>query len=873
MGDNQGTSASVDSMGDFRNATMVPEQSVPLRTRIPKSASLVRWAFSPAGKVILGASLAVILISAVTLVYFYLKYSRLIDDKLKAGVYSSTSMVFAAPQELGTGEQITTDEVVNILRLCGYSESKATRMGSYVLRDDSLEIYPGPDSYFKQEAAVIKFKGGRIAQIVSLRDNTERTKYTLEPELITNLFDRNREKRRVVHFEDIPKVLVNAVVSVEDKRFFQHAGFDPLRIAKAAYVDIREGYRAQGASTLSMQTARMFWLDQEKRWSRKAAETLITVQLEWKLSKEKIFEYYANQVDLGRRGSFAIRGFGEAALVYFGKDLGQLSLQEAAALAGFVQRPNYTNPFRWPERAQARRNVVLSLMRDNGYINDREYAVAAASPIVVNKGSMESTDAPYFIDLVNDDLQDNFQDHDFQARTYRIYTTIDMNLQRAASEAIVAGTKELDERLKKLKVTQEAQVALIVLDAHTAEVKALVGGRNYGQSQLNRALAKRQPGSSFKPFVYAAALSTSLSGNGEPITAVTSILDEPTTFWFQGKPYEPNNHHKQYFGTVTVRQALARSMNIPAVKLAEKVGYGSVAQLARKAGLTVGATPSLALGSYDATPLDIAGAYTIFSNQGVFVKPSWVKSIRDDSGEVIHDSKPTPKPALDPRIAYLATNLMEEVVRSGTGAGIRSRGFALPAAGKTGTSHDGWFAGFTDKLICVVWVGFDDNKELPLDGALSALPIWAEFMKRAHRYREYSGAQPFSAPEGIVSVEIDPETGELATAGCPSTRSEVFVAGSQPQETCSVHKTAATHVASWDMPAEAPTAALPSLPPVPGHAPSTVSAAPPVGAPPQRASKKSADRVETAAKSEEVPETGQPRKRKGFFGRIREMIK
>lgn len=858
--------------------------AVPIRTRIPKSASLVRFALHPYGKAILGVTLALVLLAGGSLLYYWIKYARLIDEKLKAGVYSSTSTVFAAPRVVAVGEQIPVEDVVTNLRLSGYSESKATRMGSYTRREDALEIYPGPDSYFKQEAAILKFRGEKISQIVSLRDNTERTQYTLEPELITNLFDRNREKRRVVHFDDIPKVLVNAVVSVEDKRFFQHSGFDPLRILKAAYVDLKEGYRAQGASTLSMQTARMFWLDQEKRWSRKAAETLITIQLEWKLSKEQIFEYYANQVDLGRRGSFAIRGFGEASLVYFGKDLSQLTLQDAAALAGFIQRPNYTNPFRWPERAQARRNVVLSLMRDNGYITDREYAVAAASPLVVNKSGMESTDAPYFVDLVNDDLQDRFQDHDFQAKTYKIYTTLDMNLQRAAVEAMRVGGKEIDERLKKQKVTQEAQIALIALDAKTGEVKALVGGRNYSLSQLNRVLAKRQPGSSFKPFVYATALSTGLWDHGEPITPATTMEDEPTTFWFGGKPYEPANHHKHYFGTVTVRQALAKSMNIPAVKLAEKVGYGSVAQTARKAGLNVAATPSIALGAYEVTPLEIAGAYTVFSNRGTYVKPTWVKTIRDDSGDVIHESTPVTRAALDPRIAYLMTNLMEEVLRTGTGAGVRAKGFGLPAAGKTGTSHDGWFAGFTSKLICVVWVGFDDNKELPLEGAFSALPVWAEFMKRAHKFREYSGAQPFAAPDGIVSVEIDPLSGELATSGCPSTYSEVFIAGSQPAESCPLHKGSATHVASWDVEESAPTSNSPSLPALPaipsGSTPSTVAAAPPVAAPPSRSSssskKQSNERLVKVnpppANGNQQGENGE-KKKKGFFGRIRELIR
>lgn len=825
-----------------------------IRTRIPDSATLVRFFVHPVGRIVAGVTLVALLAGAGVLMYYYMKYARLIDEKLSAGPFSNTSMVFAAPKLVAIGETQDVEDLIGALRRSGYSESKATRMGSYTRSADSLEIYPGPDSYFRQEAAVVRFKEGKIAQIVSLRDNTERTQYTLEPELITNLYDRNREKRRLVKFHDIPKVLVNAIVSVEDKRFFQHAGFDPLRIVKAVYVDLKEGYRAQGASTLSMQVARMFWLHQRKTYGRKAAETLITIQLEWRLTKEEIFEFYANQVDLGQRASFAIRGVGEAALVYFGKDLSQLTLPEAATLAGLIQSPSFRNPFRWPDRAVSRRNVVLSLMRDNGYISDREYAVAAASPLVLNKGGVESTDAPYFVDLVSDELTERFQDHDFQGHSYRIYTTLDMNLQRAAVEAVRAGGKELDDLLKRRKVTKEPQISLVALDAHTGEVKALTGGRNYGLSQLNRALAKRQPGSSFKPFVYAAALSTSLNDSGEPITPVTTVMDEPTTFWFNGKAYEPNNHHSHYSGNVTLRQALAKSMNIPAVKLAEKVGYGSVVQLARRAGMNmqIQATPSVALGAYEVTPLEIAGAYTVFSNNGVFVKPSWIRSIRNDVGDVIHESKAVQRAVLDPRIAYMMTNMMEEVLRSGTGAGVRARGFALPAAGKTGTSHDGWFAGFTSKLICIVWVGFDDNAEMPVDGAYSALPVWTEFMKRAHRFREYAGAQPFYAPAGIVSVEVDPLSGQLASSGCPNTRGEVFVAGSQPQEMCHLHRGGATHVASWD------TEEQPSAP-----APATPSA-------PRRVAqvKVPEHQVEAAP----VPAQAEP-KRKGFFGRIRDMLK
>jgi penicillin-binding protein 1B len=733
----------------------------------------------------------VVLIAGGVTIFYYNKYARLIEEKLSIGPFARTSKLYAAPELVRQGDAMTAEDVAAHLRQAGYSETQGSLVGWYNLRGGAIEIFPGPDSYFRQDPFLIRFADGKVSQILSLRDSTKRNQYQLEPLLLTNLFDRQRQKRRIVRYQDLPPVLVNAVVSVEDKRFFRHAGFDPLRILKAAYVDIRKGYHAEGASTLSMQLARGLWLTPEKTWRRKAAETLITLHLERTLTKEQIFEYYANNVDLGRRGSFQVLGFGEAAKAYFNRDVKKLTLPEAATLAGLIQRPSYTNPVRWPERARARRNIVLNLMRDNGYISEREAEMAAAEPVMVAPGTVDSNDAPYFVDLVNDWLQDELQEHDFQTSSYRVYTTIDPRLQRDATEAVRIGIKEADElidkRRKRLKQSDgpEPQVALVALDAETGEIRALVGGRNYGVSQLNRARAKWQPGSIFKPFVFAAALSTAIdpASTGEVLTPVTMIEDEPTSFEFDGKEYQPSNFGDKFYGQVTLRTALAKSLNIPTVKIAEMVGYSTVAEVARKAGLTnqVG-TPAVALGSYDATPIEMAGAYTVFTNRGEYVKPVSVRSIYDREGRPIFEAKPVRREVLDPRIAYLMVNMMEEVIRSGTGAGVRSRGFKLPAAGKTGTSRDGWFAGFTSKLICVVWVGFDDNTDLKLEGSKSALPIWTEFMKRAHQHRDYLGTKNFAPPEGVTVVD-----------GC-SGRPEAFLAGSEPVDLCGGQ----TQVASWE---------------------------------------------------------------------------
>jgi penicillin-binding protein 1B len=437
-------------------------------------------------------------------------------------------------------------------------------------------------------------------------------------------------------------------------------------------------------------------------------------------------------------------------------------------------------------------------------------------------------------------------------------------LQRAAAEAIREGMQSVDELIRKQKRFKgqpipEAQCALIALDPHTGEIKALAGGRNYGASQLNHILAKRQPGSIFKPFVYTAALNTAIEGGPHILTASTTVLDEPTTFWYDNKPYEPSNFEHKFYGTVTLRRALAKSMNVATVKVGEIVGFDAIVALAKKAGLNydIQPTPAVALGAYDVTPMEMAGAYTIFANQGVYVKPSFVSMVRAQNGKDIYNNKKEERTVLDPRVAYLMTNLMEEVMRTGTAAGVRSRGFTVPAAGKTGTSHDGWFAGYTSNLLCIVWVGFDDNRMLDLEGAHSALPIWTEFMKRALQYRAYRNAQPFEAPDGIVSVQIDPESGMLATPYCPTTISEVYISGSQPVTSCPLHGggQSATHVAGWEIPGNAPAV---DPPPHVGAPPPAFAARQPLpgpgGAPPPP--------IDTAQKAEK------PKEKKGLFRRL-----
>jgi penicillin-binding protein 1B len=794
---------------------------LPVRIRVPGTAGSIRKAApgspSPLIRFILFGALVVAVIGVVVVSAYYMKYARLTDEKLAQGPFPNSSLLYAAPRVVGVGDPGTPLQFAAKLREAGYIEDGRTNPGGwYHLRPDALEVFPGARSYPGSDPGVLRFADSRISSIISLSDNTERTQYTLAPQLLSSLYDKNREKRRLVKYDDIPPVLVQAVISIEDKRFFQHSGFDPIRIIKAVFIDLREHRNAQGASTLTQQLARNLWLDARKTWTRKFDELLITIHLERKLTKQKIFEYYANQVDLGRRGSFAIRGFGEASQAYFGKDIRQLTLPEAATLAGLIQEPSFRNPVRWPERARNRRNVVLARMLENGYITQSQYDAAVQTPMVTAKQGIESADAPYFVDLVNERLADQFQDRDFQESGSKIYTTLDLDLQRDAAEAVAAGMHQVDaiiaKRHKGSAPLEEPQVALICLDPHTGEVKALIGGRNYGMSQLDHVLSKRPSGSAIKPFVYAAALNTGLPDHPDSITQSTVFHDAPETFAFGGKDYEPTDYHKgEWLGDVTMRTAFAKSLNVPAVEVAQAAGYNNVADLAHNAGLEdIRATPAMALGAYDVTPLELAGAYTLFANRGVMVQPRMIERIVDKSDSWA--SQPETKKILDPRIDFLMVSLMQEVLRSGTGAGVRSRGFALPAAGKTGTSHDAWFAGFTTKLLCIVWVGLDDYQDLKIDGPKAALPIWTDFMKRAHKHRQYRDVTDFDVPDGVVSAQVDPDTGELATSACPKVATNYYLLGTQPVQFCQLHQGGSTEIAGWDTTSPQTQASLPNVP-------------------------------------------------------------
>ena len=765
---------------------------MPIRIRIPRKF----WTGAFA-RVLLITLLALFVVGAAGLTYLWVHFSHFIDERLSGDIFERASHVYAAPLLVSVGDQRTRADVVVQVRSFGYRDPREepSQFGAYRLVGEGVELRPGPASRVGPDQAVqIHFAEGKVTRIQSLRTGGSRQQCWLDPEHVTNLFDRRRTKRRLVQYVEIPPHLIQALLAAEDRRFFSHPGISILDGLRALWVDVRKGAPVQGASTLTMQLARSFFLTPSRTLKRKASEALIALQLERRFDKEKIIELYANEIYLGHRGSFSIHGFGEGAQAYFDKDISQLSLSEAAFLAGIIRGPNRYNPYRNPERAVQRRNYILDAMVGTSAVTPLEAAEAKQTALALAPANVEASEAPYFVDLVKDRLLSRYSEEELVSGGYRVYTTLDLSLQRAAAEAVAEALPEVDAKLehryRRGKRETPVQVAMVVLDPHTGAVKALVGGRDYNTSQLNRVVAHRQPGSSFKPFVYAAAFEASLDELETPITPSTTVVDEPTAFEFEGQVYEPSNYGEKFFGTVTVRDALIHSMNVATVKVAEMTGYERVANLAVASGLNprLQPTPAISLGAYDSTPIEVAGAYTVFANRGERVEPYLIGDVLGPDTQVLQSHQVNPVLVLHPQVAYLVVDLLQDAINRGTGAGVRARGFTAPAAGKTGTSRDAWFIGFTSNLLCVVWVGFDDSSDLGLPGSSAALPIWTAFMKRAVAMPAYQNTEEFIPPEGIVSVPLDPETLSIATPDCPEVRMERFIVGTEPQQLCPRHR-------------------------------------------------------------------------------------
>jgi penicillin-binding protein 1B len=737
-------------------------------------------------------------IVAVCLVYYWTIFSRRIDNLLQGEVFTRSAGIYAAPKQLRVGQNLSQETLIQFLQHSGYvekSQQADQARGRYSINGTSVEIEPSDNTTVDgqpqfQRVRVQFSKGGKgIAALSSLDSNTKLDKVWLEPELISSVTGRERAKRKVVGFNDLPPHLISAITVTEDRSFFEHYGVNLRGILRALVrryeADPNSPIARQGGSSITQQLVKNLLLSPEKTLRRKMAEAYMSVILETRLSKEQIFVLYCNQVYLGQQSGFSINGFGEAADAYFNKDVTTLTLPESAFLAGLIRSPNRYNPYHDLDTATARRNQVLDNMAETGAISADEANQAKQAPLQVaaTKGRIDVSDAPYFADYVQTQLGDIIAGPG-AAEHLRIYTTIDLDLQRAAYAAVTRQLAALDKIEAKRFPPGTLQAALVAMNAKTGEIVAMVGGRDYGKSQLNRASdALRQPGSVFKPFVYATALNTAYDPVPRVITPATTYIDEPKTFTFDNQEYSPGNFGDTYsHAPVTLRDGLVHSLNVVTVDVAMEVTIGRVMNLAAKAGLPkpARAYPAMALGTSEATPLQIASAYSGFATLGTRTSPIAINRITTGNGVTIAAPTPQRTEMLRPDVAYVMTSFMKDVVNRGTAAKVRARGFKANVAGKTGTSRDGWFAGYTPNLVCVVWVGFDDGSQLGLTGANSALPIWTDFMDVAlGEHPEWQG--DWQMPAGIEQVAINPSTGGPASETDPDKRIELFINGTSPQ--------------------------------------------------------------------------------------------
>jgi penicillin-binding protein 1B len=765
------------------------------------------------------------LITAVVLVvgvYYWTIFSQRIDLLLNGEVFTRTAGIYAAPKSLHVGDSISVDELLSYLKAAGYVEKSQqgdVARGRYTVTDLTTKSFappkskpavkPAPDAATTTSNS---YKGGAVIEIqpstdatvdgavafhplrvqfgeggksvASLGDLTTHVPYQsseLEPQLISSVAGQDRSKRKVIGFNDLPPHLIKAITTTEDRAFFEHWGINVRGIARALFrrydADPNSPLSNQGGSSITQQLVKNLLLSPERTWKRKLSEAYMSVILETRLSKQEIFALYCNQIYLGQQAGFSINGFGEAADAYFNKDVTTLTLPEAAFLAGIIRSPNRYNPYRDPDTATQRRNQVLDSMVETGAITPDQAAAAKATPlkVVPSKTRIDLSDAPYFTDYVQNELADLIPDAG-STQHLRIYTSLDMDLQRAAYNAVNKQLDVLDKVFAKRGVEPGTlQASLVAMNVKTGEIISMVGGRDYTKSQLNRATdAMRQPGSVFKPFVYATALNTAYDPIPRVMTAADVFKDEPQTFYFEGQTYSPGNFGDSYtHGPLTLRDALVHSKNVITVQVAMDVTIGRVMALAAKAGLphVAKAYPAMALGASEATPLQIASAYTAFAANGSRITPIGIDRVTTGNGTTVAAPTGQRNEVLRPDVAYLMTDLLKDVVNRGTAAPLNARGFHnVPGktgyAGKTGTSRDGWFAGFTPNIVCVVYVGFDDGSQLGMTGADSALPIWADFMNSAlAAHPEWNG--DWTRPESIEEADIDIRTGNVI--GAPKT--------------------------------------------------------------------------------------------------------
>jgi penicillin-binding protein 1B len=707
-----------------------------------------------------------------------------------------TALIYAAGQRLAPGIHTKLVDLAGTLARLDYHQvtEEPSEPGQFRRRTDAWDLYlrasDNPATPWNARRVHLDLRGDRIAK-VSI-DGHDVGSIRLDGEVLSSADDEAGEETRPVRLTELPATLIDAVLVIEDHRFFEHRGIDVRGLARAFWVNARERRVAQGGSTITQQLVKNRLLTAERTFLRKLSEAWLATVLEWRYSKEVILEAYLNEVYLGQRGGLAIRGVGAASRVYFDKEAHQLTLGESALLAGMIRAPNTYSPALNPERARERRNLTLARMQELGKITAEQAQVAEREPVAAPNKKAAGQFAAYFTDRVRQEIEETVGDDVAAGVTIaRVYTTLEPTLQRFAETAVTRGLENIERGYPRLRRENDAgrlQAALVALDPRTGEVVALVGGRDYRTSQFNRAVyARRQPGSAFKPFVFLAALTR--SDRSPRLTLASFVQDEPITLTVNHRPWTPKNHGGVYEGRVTLRRALEKSLNAATVRVAEEAGLDRIVDTARRLGITsdLAPVPALALGAFEVTPIELAAAYEPFANDGaVWNAAAVIRSAYDAHGVELAVPTPQADEVITPAEAYLMTSLLAGVIDKGTAASVRARGVAADLAGKTGTTNDGrdaWFVGYAPRLVALVWVGFDDGTPHGLTAAQAAVPIWTDFMKQAI---DAYPAPAFEIPDGISSIEIDITNGMAANRFCPAVAREVFLAGTEPPP-CNEH--------------------------------------------------------------------------------------
>ena len=771
-------------------------------------------------RIAIGALLAGLFAFGFYLAGVYGEISELIEQR-KAAL---TSSVFSAPTVLEPGQDINQVRLIDRLRRLSYTRVNAVAQpGEYLQTPNRITIYRRPFRLGVAEfpGEVINLALDQDGIVKTLSDSTGQrlARAMVEPMVIGRLMSDAPAERVETPLSDLKPYVVYGLLATEDRYFYYHPGFDPIRIVEAAWADLRAHRLVQGASTITQQLARTF-LTRERSFTRKFREAAIAIVLEIRLRKDEILERYINDVPMGDYHGVPIYGLPMAARYLFGKDLREVTPAEAATLIGMIQAPTLYDPRRHPDQSRNRRDTVLGVMHRAGLLDDEQFTAARATPIAV-AADFPVRPAPYFVDYVGVILQ-HIPGFNGNLQGVTVYTTLDLELQDQAQKSVEGNLERLERSHRRLRNAGEPlESSMVAIDVATGAILAMVGGRNYSRTQFNRAaMAQRQPGSAFKPIVYLTALDPERNPIGRPFTLASVLPDRPMSFG----GWTPVNYERSYRGTVTAVEALADSLNVPTAYLGSLLGPEHMIKTAHDLGIGENLPDqlSISLGAGDTTLLELSSAYQVFAARGM-ARPTYaLESVVDGDGHLVYQHEPAARRMITPEVSYLITGALREVMEFGTAASSKALGVDFPAAGKTGTTedyHDAYFIGYTPNLVCGVWVGFDTPRNIGLTGAQAALPAWASFMNEVVP----DSSPDFAVPDGIVMATIDPDTGGLATPACPHRVSVPFLQGTAPHSLCSLHGGfPGLGTASAGFPPQAPSsmaaATMPSLPPLPSGA-------------------------------------------------------